>query len=117
MRTLLACAVVLMALLLAADAHDHQRPELDEWFRGLESTGGASCCDGSDAFSVMDPEWDVNNDPEFPFKVKFGGVWLKVPKNAVVKGPNKAGPAQLWPVQDEDGGEPGVRCFLPGAGA
>ena len=103
-------------LLTSALAHDHSRPELDSWFKGLQSTIGASCCDGSDAFSVLDPEWDTTTDEEFPFKVKFTGVWLKVSKNAVVKGPNKAGPAQLWPVQDEDG-EMTVRCFLPGAGA
>lgn len=104
-------------LLTSALAHDHGRPELDSWFKGLHSTVGASCCDGSDAFSVIDPDWDTTVDEDFPFKVKYSGVWLKVPKGSVVKGPNKAGPAQLWPTQDEDGGTPGVRCFLPGAGA
>lgn len=103
-------------LISPAAAHDQNRPELNEWFRGLQSTAGASCCDGSEAFSVLDPEWDVVNDLEYPFKVKYSGLWLRVPKGSVVKGPNKAGPAQLWPTMDEDGGEPGVRCFLPGAG-
>lgn len=117
MRTLIAIAVVLMALLLAADAHDHNRPELDEWFRGLQAQSGASCCDGSDAFSVVDPDWDTTADPDWPYKVKFKGAWLKVHKSAVVPGPNKAGPAKVWPVEDEEDGTTSVRCFLPGAGA
>jgi hypothetical protein len=65
MRTLIAIAVVTMAMLGAANAHDHARPELDEWFRGLTNEIGGSCCDGSDAFSVLDPEWDVTTDPNF----------------------------------------------------
>lgn len=117
MRTLIAAAVVLMAWIVACDAHDHNAPELDEWFRGLQAESGASCCDGSDAFSVIDPDWDTTADPEWPYKVKFNGVWLKVHNSAVVKGANRAGIAKVWPVIDEDDGTTSVRCFLPGAGA
>jgi hypothetical protein len=96
-------------------AHDHDHPELDQWYRSLRNSVGHYCCDGSDAFSVEDPDWEITTDPEFPYNVFLEGSYRKVPKDAVVKGPNKAGPAKVWPIYID--GAPAIRCFLPGAGA
>lgn len=105
------------ATISLAYAHDHD-PANDAWYRSLTNQMGGACCDGSDAFSVLDPDWDTTTDPEFPYKVKIGGEWLKVNKNSVVKQTNKVGIAKVWPVAaDDDGNPPYIRCFMPGSGA
>lgn len=48
--------IVILFLAVRASAHDHNHPELNVWFMGLHSGKGA-CCDGSDAMSIDDPDW------------------------------------------------------------
>lgn len=116
-----------MKYLLLASAlfliHDHNAPELDAWYKSLRSVAGYYCCDGSDAFSVLDPDWDTNDDPktsdDWPYKVKVflpltkeKTAWILVNKINVVKDNNRAGIAKVWPVVDRTGVS--IRCFLPG---
>jgi hypothetical protein len=113
-------AILLAIQPLRVKAHDHDHPELDQWFKSLTNQGGGSCCDGSDAYSVLAVDWEHTDDAEWPFKVLFQGKWLKVNKSSLVKGVNKTGISKLWPVQQtDDGGEPvgewAVRCFMPGS--
>ena len=49
------------------------------------------------------------------YRVRLKGEWIDVPPNAIVKEPNRYGPAVVWPYQDVDG-KTKIRCFLPGAG-
>ena len=122
MKTLLA----LFLLLTPALAHDHEHPENDEWLRSLTNQINGSCCDGSDALSINDPDWNTNDDPktveDWPYKVRLDGQWILVFKNNVVKQTNKLGIARVWPYkQTDDQGSPVgpwiIRCFLPGSGA
>jgi hypothetical protein len=113
MRILLSVLGILAAS--SVMAHDHDHPELDAWYRSLSSPVGGFCCDGSDALSILDPDWETTADPENPYRVKFEGEWLTVRKGAVVSSPNKAGVAKVWPVKGGRGEKTDIRCFLPGA--
>jgi hypothetical protein len=93
----------------SAQPHDHNRPELGEWFKSLRSKGGAPCCDGSDAMSVESPDWDTKDGH---YRVRLDGEWVDVPDEAVVDVPNRSGEAKVWPYT---GYQKGVRCFLPGS--
>lgn len=104
-------AAYLIALLIPAFAHDGNH-EHDNWFKSLSSTGGGVCCDGSDAFSVLDPDWDVSRDH---YRVRLDGKWHDVPDDRIVKTNNLVGVAKVWPVFMPS--ETIIRCFLPGSGA
>lgn len=112
-----ALGVMLMG---SAFGHDHDSAN-DAWYKSLTSQAGGSCCDGSDAFSVVDPDWEPTSDPKKPYRVKVEGwaEWIEVDAGAVVNQSNKVGVAKVWPVWvgGHESGYPMVRCFLPGAGA
>lgn len=113
MLTLLSRGMIVLFLVMAVGsvlAHDHKRPELNGWFMGLKSNAGSPCCDGSDATSLDDPDWESKDGH---YRVKLEGEWVDVPDSAVVQGPNRAGPAMVWPYY-LNGGMRGVRCFMPG---
>jgi hypothetical protein len=97
------------AALKVANAHDHGRPELDAWFKGLSSRAKAACCDGSDATRLDDIDWESRAGR---YRVRIQGEWIDVPEDAVVDGPNRAGPAMVWPVRGYLGLT--IRCFMPG---
>lgn len=105
--------LLIMALLVhtkPARAHDHARPGLDKWFKALESRAKAACCDGTDATRLDDVDWESRDGH---YRVRIKGKWIDVPESAVVDGPNKAGPAMVWPI--EGWGGLTIRCFMPGA--
>lgn len=104
--------VILLILLVSPSrAHDHSRSELKPWFESLKSRAKASCCDGSDATRLDDIDWDSRDGH---YRVRLNGQWVDVPEDAVVDGPNQAGPAMVWPFF-EMGAPTGVRCFIPGS--
>ena len=93
-----------------------QDPALHAWFDRLAS-GKGLCCSFADGLSIEDVDWDTTGgDPDFPYRVRLYGQWVKVPKAAVVTEPNKYGAAVVWPYKDSDGTTQ-IRCFMPGAGA
>lgn len=102
-------AVWLILIMAVAFAHDHGRPELNRWFKDLHASNGVACCDGSDATSLDDVDWDTKDDH---YRVRIEGQWIDVPDEAVIKEPNKAGQAMVWPYYS--GGLIVVRCFIPG---
>lgn len=95
----------------AAHAHDHARPELDDWFLGLTSKAKAPCCDGSEATRLDDVDWETRDGH---YRVRLEGEWIDVPDSAIVEGPNRAGPTMVWPYRS-NGHLNKVRCFLPGS--
>lgn len=100
------------ALLCAAvpsAAHDHSRPDLNGWFKSLQSKKGP-CCDGSDYKRVENPDWEAKGGK---YRVRLKGQWVDVPDEAVLSEPNKVGPPLVWPVEYPSGIQ--IRCFLPGA--
>lgn len=107
MRIVLAVLIVFLSTF--AIAHDHSRPDLDSWFKGLQSQGKMPCCDGSDATSLQDPDWKFEDGH---YVVRLEGKWVVVPDAALVTVPNKFGPALVWPYYKD--GMPIVRCFMPG---
>jgi hypothetical protein len=105
-----ACAVVVLVMMLvAAHAHDHNRPELNGWFKSLQS-GKGPCCDGSDALSIDDPDWQNDNGH---YRVRLEDEWVEVPDDAVITEPNRAEHALVWPYR-RDGKLNQIRCFMPG---
>jgi hypothetical protein len=99
-------------------AHDHDRPELDDWYQGLRAGPdgkGTPCCEGGEASHLSDPDWKSENGH---YSVRLEGEWVKVPDDAVVQGPNRDGRALVWTYQQWT--SPSslhrvVRCFIPGS--
>ena len=107
--------VVVVALIMLATRpaypHDHSHPELNDWFKSLQSRKAGSCCDGSDAMRIDDPDWTNTNGH---YRVRLEGEWVDVPDNAVITEPNRAGHALVWPYR-QDGKLNQIRCFAPGS--
>ena len=109
------CMFVLVPSRVSARDDGHyaaQNPELHQWFDQLAS-GKGMCCSFADGVSVENVDWDTQNGR---YRVRIQGQWVVVPDSALVTGPNRYGPAVVWPYQDSDGATQ-IRCFLPGAGA
>ena len=99
---------------------------LRDWFNGLASEKGP-CCSNADGITIQDPDVDsVEGRYTVHICVKFqvSGAdwgackekgWLPVPDDALVKEPNRFGPAVVWPYPNGNN-ETRVRCFLPGSG-
>jgi hypothetical protein len=112
MRRLLA-ALLLIGCSIAY-AHDPKRPDLDDWYRSLQSSGAGHCCDKSEARQLDGNDWDMKDGH---YRVLFEGNWLDVPDSALVKAPNLVGPALVWVYfYSPMGGKTTalVRCFMPG---
>jgi hypothetical protein len=102
--------MLVMAYCSRAVAHDHSRPDLDEWFGGLQSHAKSVCCSGSDATRVDDVDWESKDSH---YRVRLNGEWIDVPDSAVVDGPNRLGPTMVWPYPSN--GHTNIRCFMPGS--
>jgi hypothetical protein len=108
---------IALAIALAAMTVAHARDPggryadspLKQWFDGLQSRQGP-CCSFADGISVQDVDWDTQ---EGHYRVRLDGRWIVVPDDAVVRGPNRFGPAVVWPYKGR-GGETLIRCFIPG---
>lgn len=106
---------------LIADDGRFAGSPLKSWFDGLAS-GKGLCCSFADGVSIRDVDWDTasvadaTGQAHIVYRVRLDGQWIDVPPEAVVTGPNKFGPAVVWPYKGANG-ETLIRCFLPGAGA
>lgn len=104
---------ILLCLLVAtvspAHGHDHNRPGLNGWYKGLNS-GKGSCCDGSDVTHLADVDWESRDGR---YRVRIEGEWHDVPPEAVLDGPNLDGRTLVWPIKGYGGLT--IRCFMPGA--
>jgi hypothetical protein len=112
--TLIFLAVLALSSIPQSYAHDHSRPDLDNWFRSLQA-GRGPCCDGSEALRLDDVDWDTKDGH---YRVRIDGEWIDVPDITVVTGPNRSGPTMVWPYQTRelDGtSKTLIRCFLPGS--
>lgn len=119
-RLLLAALAVLILTCLPAPAHDPTHQGIhDDWFRSLRNKQGGSCCDGSDAVRLEDPEWRQTpatpEEPEGGYEVNLGDGWQKVKPDNLVHGTNRVGYAIVWPMHIN--GKLVPRCFMPGSGA
>ena len=83
---------------------------LKQWFNSLQS-GKGLCCSVADGRTVDDPDWGDENGH---YWVIVDGQKFVVPDEALVRVPNKAGRAIVWPLLDTEGKQ-SIRCFLPGA--
>lgn len=108
---ILSIAIVWFFLALNVHAHVASRPDLNGWFDSLYSEKSL-CCDFTEAESVQDVDWETKDGH---YRVRIDGQWIDVPDNAVVKTPNKFGPAVVWPIRYQ-GKVYDIRCFIPGAG-
>jgi hypothetical protein len=97
--------ILAVSVCSVGQAHDHNHPEQEEWFRSLHAKGGAWCCTGDDAEIV---DWELMGDH---YRVHLGDQWVTVPEDAIVEGANKVGGARVWTYFAD--GHQHVRCFLP----
>lgn len=116
-------ALVLAGLLLApAAARDDGRyaaSPLKPWFDSLRSERWGACCSDADGSAVSDVDW---RSEAGHYQVRLGGIWLEVPDDTVIKGPNRAGRAMVWPMTGTIDGHGTlqslqgitIRCFMPG---
>jgi hypothetical protein len=84
-------------------------PELKSWFDSLRS-GKGPCCSDADGSAVSDVDWESKSGH---YRVRLDGVWLDVPDEAVLTGPNRVGRTMVWPLIGTAGIT--IRCFLPGS--
>ncbi|MFB6449240.1 hypothetical protein [Bradyrhizobium tunisiense] len=108
-----AVMVALMAFLYSVRitiAHDQNKPELNDWYRSLQS-GKGPCCGGpsEDATHLDELQWRTKGEG---YEVFVENKWIDVPASAIVPVPNKDGRALVWLYHSM--GEPIVRCFMPG---
>jgi hypothetical protein len=97
----------------ARDDGRYANSPLKSWFDQLAS-GKGLCCSFADGVTIEDVDWDTAN-AKGGYRVRLAGAWIDVPDAALIKEPNKFGPAVVWPYRDIDGITQ-IRCFLPGAG-
>lgn len=121
---ILVVLALLALMVVRAHAHDHQRADLNGWFKGLYSHKG-SCCDGSDALHLRDVDWEVK-DKHYRVRIPKAGSdmaraaagdkveteWVDVPDDAVIEEPNRDGATLVWPIYGAMGVS--IRCFMPG---
>lgn len=103
---------ILIALTLPAQARDDGRyaqSPLKNWFDNLRS-GQGPCCSDADGSAVSDVDWESDHGR---YRVRIEGVWIDVPADAVIKGPNLAGRTMVWPMHQD--GMVHIRCFIPGS--
>ena len=98
----------------ARDDGRYANSPLKSWFDKLAS-GKGLCCSFADGLTIEDVDWDTAGS-NGTYRVRLDGKWIDVPDAALIKEPNKFGPAVVWPYRDVDGVTQ-IRCFLPGAGA
>jgi hypothetical protein len=108
--SIIALIFLVSALVSVAHAHDQNKPELDSWYRSLQS-GKGPCCGGpsEDATHLDELQWRSKGDG---YEVFIEGHWIDVPPAAIVPVPNKDGRALVWLYYLM--GDPVVRCFIPG---
>jgi hypothetical protein len=117
--TTVVCVMLLFAC--SAMAHMQDRPDLDAWFNGLQSSGGYPCCSSIDGSTLSDIDWDTTVvDGKIKYRVRLEGQWVVVSDEEVVKAPNRYGSPVVWlywiNLPDGKPKIPQVRCFMPGAG-
>ena len=99
-----------------AQAHDHKRADLTNWYKGLQSKQGYPCCDGSDATRLEDVDWDTKCEEGIcHYRARINGQWIVIPDETIVTGPNLSQMTQIWPYKDANG-LTRIRCFMPGSG-
>ncbi len=100
-------------LILIHDTAAFTDPQRDSWYRSLNSKGGGSCCDLTDAAHI-DQKY-VRQEPDHSWEVFLTdlGKWVRVPADRVVTAKSIDGEpylfrysAKLW-----DGSL--IRCFVP----
>jgi hypothetical protein len=109
--------LLLLATALPLFARDrgqfaNSTPEMKAWFDALKS-GRGPCCSDADGMVVSDGDWDTKDGR---YRVRLDGEWIDVLDDAVVKEPNRAGRAMVWPMpfRAEDDAIT-IRCFMPGS--
>jgi hypothetical protein len=114
-NTLAVCFCI--AVVVSAAAHDGVH---DDWLKTLKNGNNVSCCDGSDAYSVVEPDWEMmHGEDAVHYRVRQSTKhgWMLVADKAVITDVNKIGVAKVWPTIDASGLWTSIRCFLPGSGA
>jgi hypothetical protein len=123
--------IAIVFLSLPARAHDHNRPDLDSWYRGLGSARSPCCTGAEEGVKLLDADWRMDhledckitdgqiygqNAIGTQYCVKMYGAWWLVPDNSIVKGVNLEGVAIVWPLLSygiKDEKQVNIRCFMP----
>jgi hypothetical protein len=99
-------AMVILAFIQVAFAHDPNHPEWNSWLMSQHNQNNGMCCDGNDTFVLGDNEWRTANGH---YEVLYDGAWHEVPNWALTQSQdNITGSALVWIWQGH------VQCFKPG---
>lgn len=93
-----------------ADQYKDTPPHIQQWYKDQKSpaTGGL-CCNEADGVSA---EEDIRQGH---YWTRWGSTpWMPVPDEVVINTPNPTGAAVVWWFVQQQG-NPGIRCFAPGA--
>lgn len=113
-------AIAVAVMMLPAFGRDldgrYRDSPLHDWFDQLAS-GKGLCCSFADGNVVQDADWDTK-DGHYRVRVPtIAGsdelIWVDVPDEAVIKGPNRAGHTMVWPFYSQE--SVSIRCFMPGS--
>ena len=102
LAALLACALY-SCHAAPAFAHMHDRPDLDQWLRSLNSAQRGPCCDSTEAETMADPDWKVASEMK-PGECKKGNPGITDDKPPVFcvrleyPDPEDAGKFEWWEV-------------------
>jgi hypothetical protein len=111
-----AVTIILAVMFLLAPAFAHDHGYEDAALLALKNGDNVNCCDGSDALSVLDPDWEIAGDC-YRVRQSPRHQWINLRcPNDIVKEKNTFGVAKVWPTVDGSGTWTTVRCFLPGSG-
>ncbi len=110
--TLIATLCVICTPCIARDdgRYANSDPKIKEWFQHLQSRKGL-CCSDADGNAVQDADWIATKEGHY--RVFVENKWVEVEDTAVITEPNKYGKTMVWLYHS--GGEPIVRCFMPGS--
>ena len=99
-------AVCVVALASWAFAHDHDHPELDQWYATRKQPDtGISCCGPSDAYfcdeaakgsQVLCKINDDRDNAELKRIPVPNGTIIEIPQHKINKDPNPTGRAVVW---------------------
>ena len=122
-RSAISAMIAMIAMvILRASARDldgrYKDSALHEWFEHLAS-GKGLCCSYADGHAVADVDWDTK-DGHYRVRLPENAdskvmIWVDVPDDAVITGPNKVGRTMVWPIYNDFYPDISIRCFMPGS--
>lgn len=98
---------------------DNGHAKFHEWYRGLTSPEGESCCNAKDCHPVTGRFVRDGTDGSFVLEILIAGRWIKVPKDRILPQPSPDGGVHACysdpaPFMTETAAGLTIRCVMIG---